>query len=69
MHPVEPHAFAEALFQLALDPDARYLMGEAARRYAEEHLRKFNTSMRSIGTIVTASGVCVGMVMSPFGLW
>jgi colanic acid biosynthesis glycosyl transferase WcaI len=36
--PAEPLAFADALFQLALDPDTRYLMGEAARRYAEEHL-------------------------------
>ena len=36
--PADAHAFANALYELALDPDARYLMGEASRHYAEEHL-------------------------------
>lgn len=47
-------AFAEALLQLAQDPDTRYLMGESARRHAESNLNidivlgRFLTRLKSL---------------------
>lgn len=36
--PEQPVLFAQALLAMAQDPEARYQMGEAARRYAEANL-------------------------------